>query len=680
MAVSFHTGSVSAGEIATSAFVQPFVAKHCASCHSGGKKSGKFDFDALDFKEVAGKHAQAWRQVAERISRGEMPPEDRPRPDSTQASAVVQWIVGERKKAGLEVAGLGSGPTGNHLDHALLFSGKTDVPLDNPPRLWRFSPEIYAIWVLRNGTIKGAKGQAMTPLGGHGFKDQAEGLTIDEGTLAVVLRNAQQTAVLQTAHRIEDGKIVVLPGTPQGVRNLLESKNEPTREKIAQVINGFAYYRRWSRFTPEEMDRLLRLYERASKDGGRVSGLRAVFTVIQLMPESLFRMELGLGPANEKGQRLLGPRELAYAISFALEDAVDRKLVELAEKGTLQSRADVAREVSRLLDDPKLTRPRILRFFQEYFGYTTAPEVFKDNAAGNNHHGATLVADTDRLVDYLLKQDKNVLKELLTTRKSFVATMGSLRTATISRALPNIDIHRNYGLDAWPEKQPVDLPGDQRAGILTQPSWLVAHGGNFDNQPVQRGKWIRERLLGGVIPPVPITVNAQVPDDPARTLRDRLTTVTKVEFCWQCHQKMNPLGLPFEQYDHFGRFRTVDEIVDATRPPLPPAKKGGKPRPVLLHPPIDTTGALDRTGDKALEGPIDNPVTMMKRLADSARVRQVFIRHAFRYWMGRDENLGDAPTLIEADRAYVESGGSMKALLQSLLTSDSFLLRTPPDT
>jgi hypothetical protein len=43
--------------------------------------------------------------------------------------------------------------------------------------------------------------------------------------------------------------------------------------------------------------------------------------------------------------------------------------------------------------------------------------------------------------------------------------------------------------------------------------------------------------------------------------------------------------------------------------------------------------------------------------------------------MGRNETLADSPTLMAADRAYVESGGSMKALMTSLLTSDSFLYR-----
>jgi hypothetical protein len=43
--------------------------------------------------------------------------------------------------------------------------------------------------------------------------------------------------------------------------------------------------------------------------------------------------------------------------------------------------------------------------------------------------------------------------------------------------------------------------------------------------------------------------------------------------------------------------------------------------------------------------------------------------------MGRNETLSDSPTLIAADRVYVESGGSFRELMVSLLTSDSFLYR-----
>ncbi len=67
---------------------------------------------------------------------------------------------------------------------------------------------------------------------------------------------------------------------------------------------------------------------------------------------------------------------------------------------------------------------------------------------------------------------------------------------------------------------------------------------------------------------------------------------------------------------------------------------------------------------------------MVKKLAASDRVNQVFLRHVFRFWMGRNENINDAPILQDAYKAYRESNGSMKALLTSLLTSDSFLYRS----
>ena len=54
-------------------------------------------------------------------------------------------------------------------------------------------------------------------------------------------------------------------------------------------------------------------------------------------------------------------------------------------------------------------------------------------------------------------------------------------------------------------------------GVLTHPAWLVAHSGNFDNDPIRRGLWIRKKLLGGNVPDVPITVDAKLPDEPTTT-------------------------------------------------------------------------------------------------------------------------------------------------------------------
>ena len=66
---------------------------------------------------------------------------------------------------------------------------------------------------------------------------------------------------------------------------------------------------------------------------------------------------------------------------------------------------------------------------------------------------------------------------------------------------------------------------------------------------------------------------------------------------------------------------------------------------------------------------------LIDRLARSDRVRQSIIRHAFRFYLGRNEMPSDSRTLVDADRAYVENGGSFRAVVVSLLTSDSFMYR-----
>jgi hypothetical protein len=51
------------------------------------------------------------------------------------------------------------------------------------------------------------------------------------------------------------------------------------------------------------------------------------------------------------------------------------------------------------------------------------------------------------------------------------------------------------------------------------------------------------------------------------------------------------------------------------------------------------------------------------------------VRHVFRYFLGRNETLGDANTLQDAHSAYRKENGSFRSLIASLLSSDSFLLR-----
>jgi hypothetical protein len=233
----------------------------------------------------------------------------------------------------------------------------------------------------------------------------------------------------------------------------------------------------------------------------------------------------------------------------------------------------------------------------------------------------------------------------------------------------------------YPTNQPAKIPN--RKGILTHPAWLIAHSQNLETDPIHRGKWIREKLLAGTIPDVPITVDAVIHPNKEKTLRQRMEVRTGDTYCWRCHQKMDPLGLPFENYDDFGRFRLQENlehpdnlIKKADRKIL---NKFGASLAEYKTLPVDARGVLKGTEDPKLDGDVKDAFDLIDRLAKSDKVRQSIIRHAFRYFLGRNETLADSKALIDADKAYLDSNGSFDAVVVSLLTSDPFIYRKPKE-
>jgi hypothetical protein len=243
---------------------------------------------------------------------------------------------------------------------------------------------------------------------------------------------------------------------------------------------------------------------------------------------------------------------------------------------------------------------------------------------------------------------------------------------------PEVAKFFNIQLDDWnyPSVQPAKVA--KRKGMLTHPAWLIAHAQNTETDPVVRGKWVREKLLAGTVPDVPITVEAVIPEDHHKTLRGRLAEITEVEYCWKCHERMNPLGYSFEMYDDFGRYRREESLEhpdNLIKKGLDKAAVHVDLRDTYKTLPVNARGHLSGTGDPSLDGDVVDAIDLAGRLAKSTRVRQSIIRYVFRYFMGRNETLSDSKTLIDADEAYVDSGGSFDAVIVSLLTSDSFIYR-----
>jgi len=641
--------------------VAPFFDAYCIDCHNSDKKSGKFSLEGIDSGPLGDRHLETWRIIYEQIRFEDMPPRKKEQPTRQERAAVLAWIRGEllkTQRAGvIAEEKLRLPQFGNYVDHQFLFGERLPRVIPAPPRIWRLRPAIYSSTLPGLAERVSGLANGLNVIDGAEIKDYASSYFLDEAATPPLLGNAKKIADAMLGPRSRD----------RVFRKLISDEGPPSAGTISAAIDT-AFRKALGRApTADEKQRFAGLHAKSVGIGGYRPAARSLLTGILMQPEVLFRQELGDGKPDAFGRVRLSQREIGYALSYALADKPVEEFLAAASAGKLATRGQVTELVrTRLRDDSKLQdrNPRVLQFFREYFNYPFAKEVFKDKPEGGMHESGTLVSDLETTIRDILRADRQVLAELLTTRKYHVNARyknvkkkGVLLEKSHDKR-SSYPTAYNLPLDwKWSSHlQPVEFPRGERAGVLTHPAWLAAWSGNFDNHPVQRGKWIRTHLLGGTVPDVPIGVDARVPEAEHTSFRDRLEHATRKSECWRCHRKMDPLGVTLERYDHYGRFQRLD---------------AGQP--------VDASGIVTRTGVPDLDGrKVSGPVELMEVLAASRHVEQVFVRHVFRYFMGRNETLGDANTLQDAHKAYRDSDGSFNEIVVSLLRSESFLLRQLP--
>lgn len=374
--------------------------------------------------------------------------------------------------------------------------------------------------------------------------------------------------------------------------------------------------------------------------GSREEAIATALEAILVSPQFVFRVELGEDTADPAGRHRLTAYEAASALSFALTDAPpDATLWKAAQADALKTPEQLTTHIDRL-SSPLPSQAQVARFFSQYFRIDQAVRVFKDPKLFPDFHGDLLVDDANRSIATTLEGHgkKDFLKTLLTDG-SGIARCETAKIYGIDTA----------GGDCAPHS--VHFPAGQRGGMLTQPAFLVTYSKADETKPVQRGRFVRESLLCGTVPPIAIGMIPPLADlGPDATMRERLSAHSKGT-CVGCHQLMDPIGLAFEQYDHLGQYRTTDH---------------GKT--------IDASGQLNGAG-AGLDGAVKDARDLVAKLAVSPVVEQCFVRHSLRYWVGRDEQDDDACSVVDATKAYHAAGGDYTALLRAVLTSDAFLYR-----
>jgi hypothetical protein len=98
--------------------------------------------------------------------------------------------------------------------------------------------------------------------------------------------------------------------------------------------------------------------------------------------------------------------------------------------------------------------------------------------------------------------------------------------------------------------------GGRHGGLLGQAAIMIATANGVDTQPVLRGVWVLENILGMPPPPPPNNVPALTPDiGGAATPRELLAKHTNEASCASCHKLIDPFGFVLESFDPVGRWR-----------------------------------------------------------------------------------------------------------------------------
>ncbi len=404
--------------------------------------------------------------------------------------------------------------------------------------------------------------------------------------------------------------------------------------------------RAWRRpITADEHTALLAVFTNARDSFDATTGVELLLQAFLVSPSFLYRVEIG-APVPGATYAALTSWELASRLSYFLTGTMpDAELFAAAEADALASPEGIATQAQRLLSTGT-ARTQVAEFFSGWLNLFAVPRL-------------------QRSVQDFPAWNTNLPELLATETRTFATSIvfdgaGDLRTLfTAPYTYGDPSLARFYGGTAGPATDGIariELPPARRAGLLTQASFLATHSKEIQTDPVQRGKFVRERLLCQGLDPPPPELMVKAPTiTPGTTARQRFTEHEAEPLCAGCHVLIDPIGLAFENYDAIGQWRDVE-----------------------LGQPIDASGNLT---DTDVEGAFNGVVEMAQKLAQSPMAAECFVRQWFRFTFGRAESVADDPRIATIASSFGTANGKVRELLVALTQTPDFrylLLGTTP--
>ena len=385
--------------------------------------------------------------------------------------------------------------------------------------------------------------------------------------------------------------------------------------------------------TEAEIDRYISFWKETKDEADNYhQSVKEVLVAVLCSPNFLFVIDQ---EKSDDTKATDAQFHLASKMSYFLWNSPpDKTLTKLAQQGSLsEQRLD---QVDRMLDDPKAWR-MIRTFAREWLRidrheniqtnigkYPDFTRFVKSDMAEETYQFLHHVLKTNRPVTELIDSDYAMLNQNLAEFYGIKGVSGShFRPVSLDRKL-------------------------HRGGLLSQGAFLSGHSDGSQAHPIKRAVWLKEKVLGETPPPPPPNVPDLDPETPGfenLTLKQQLELHRDKPSCLNCHKKIDPYGVVFQNYDAVGRYQ---------------AKIEGKP--------IDSKSVLP-DGTK-VDGIDEMKQYILQNKQDEFLT--ALVEHLFAWAVGRDVRFSDEREIAEIVGRVKEDGNTLRSVFRQIVSSKSF--------
>jgi mono/diheme cytochrome c family protein len=373
------------------------------------------------------------------------------------------------------------------------------------------------------------------------------------------------------------------------------------------------------------------------------AAMRKTMAMTLVSPKFIYLIE----PAGPTGKaRELNPYELATRLSYFLWASMpDDELLGLAESGELLIRDVLVAQVQRMRQDPKFER-FVKHFSGQWLGLSAIDHVAVSPSAHpdfSDEIRENLKLETLAFASHIFMEDFSC--------RNFISS---------DFAILNQVVARHYGIEGvhGSHFRPVAINrNDHRGGVLTHGSISIIGSDGADSNPIYRGVWLRKRLFADPPPPPPPgapPLDKSNPELSKLTLKEQIALHREAPSCARCHDKIDPWGVAFENYDATGRWRTASRADKKT-----------------LAVVFDATSTL----------PDGTIVKGMNELQDylvenrSKELALALSRRMASYALGRQLEFSDTEMVNELVQRFEEADYRVSSLIEGIALSKAFLTK-----